>query len=98
MKKTFFTEHFRWLLLEISHEVSLYYLCDFVVRDIKIAVKIAYHVWEAGYLADQANIKWTYQKKKKRYNNVYNTAMFLFIALADKGYIGDIKETVSNHS
>ena len=44
----------------------------------------AYHVWEAGYLADQANIKRTNQKKK-RYNNFYNEAIFLFIALADKG-------------
>ena len=61
----------------------------------------AYHVWEAGYLADQANIKRTNQKKK-RYNNFYNEAIFLFIALADKGYIGDYKVTVSaiakNHS
>ena len=35
------------------------------------------------------------QTKKKRYKNVYNIAIFLFIALADKGYIGDYKVTVS---
>ena len=32
--------------------------------------KMAYYVWETG--------------KKKRYNNVYNLAIFLFAALADK--------------
>ena len=37
----------------------------------------------------------TKRKKKKRYNNAYNIAIFLFIALADKGYIGDYMVTVS---
>ena len=27
--------------------------------------------------------------KKKKYNNVYNIAIFMFIALGGKGYIGD---------
>ena len=45
------------------------------------------YLWEVRYLADQANIKQANQKKKKiRYNNAYNIAIFLFIALADKGY------------
>ena len=55
--------------------------------------QIAYHVWDPGYLADQENIKRTNQKKK--YNNFYNIAIFLCIVLADKGYIGDYKVTVS---
>ena len=33
--------------------------------------KIAYHVWEAGYLADQANIKQANQKKREQFC-VYN--------------------------
>ena len=54
------------------------------------------YLWEVRYLADQANIKQANQKKKKiRYNNAYNIAIFLFIALADKGYIGDYMVTVS---
>ena len=57
--------------------------------------KVTYHVWEAGYLADQANIIQTNQKNTGVIaNNVYNVAIFLFIALADKGYIGDCKVTV----
>ena len=51
-------------------------------------------VFNFGYLADQVNINRA--NKKKRYNNVYNTAMILlFIALADKKYIGDYKVIVS---
>ena len=61
--------------------------------------KITYRVWEAGYLADQANITWTNQKNTGVIaNNVYNVAIFLFIALADKGYIGDYKLTVAHVS
>ena len=57
--------------------------------------KITYHVWEARYLADQANVIRTNQKNTGVIaNNVYNVAIFLFIALADKGYIGDCKVTV----
>ena len=33
--------------------------------------------------------------QKKRYNNVYNIAISLFIALVDKGYTGDYEVTVS---
>ena len=36
--------------------------------------------------SSKANIK---QTNQKRYNYVYNVAIFLCIALADKGYIGD---------
>ena len=61
--------------------------------------KITYHVWEVGYLADQANITWTNQKNTGVIaNNVYNVAIFLFIALADKGYIDDYKLTVAHVS
>ena len=51
-------------------------LCRF--RDTKIVYnkeKIAYHVREAGYLADQAKIKRT-NLNKKRYNNVHNIVIF----------------------
>ena len=63
-----------------------------MILHIVVKKKIAYYVWEAGYLADQENIKRTNQKKKrkkKRYNNVYNIAIFMCIALGGKGYIGD---------
>ena len=40
--------------------------CDFrYTKIIYNKEKIAYHVWEAGYLADQANIKRTNHQKKE---------------------------------
>ena len=41
--------------------------------------KITYHLRGAGYLADQANIKQTKPKKKKRYNNVHIIAIYIFV-------------------
>ena len=55
--------------------------------------QIAYHIWDLGYLSWSS--KYQTSKPKKRYNNVYDIAIFFCIVLADKGYIVDYKVTVS---
>ena len=46
-------------------------------------------------LIKQISNEQTKKKETKRYGNVYNIALFLLIALADKGYISNYKVTVS---